>query len=209
MSSKNPFLSPFSCSWSVFRHRNARFSSCMRRLTTRSRRSPRSLRKPRSIVASSFIARKAISRRNATASRSRPPSSASAPVSFVAACQSGNLATLTKLLASDVTAWADGGGKVRASLHPISGQERVAKLFIIALRHRVPVDNVLFLDEINGAPAILSWSDRHLNWVQTFDIRDTVIAGLYTLVYPDKLAFLQRQLESRSEPFLSSSHVLP
>ena len=38
--------------------------------------------------------------------------------SFVAACKSGDLATLTKLLASDVTAWADGGGKVRASLHP-------------------------------------------------------------------------------------------
>src|SRR5215472_7342384 len=129
--------------------------------------------------------------------------------SFVTACQSGNLATLTKLLASDVTAWADGGGKVRASLHPISGQERVAKLFIIALRHRVPADNVLFIDEINGAPAILCWSDGHLNWVQTLDIRDHVIVGLYTLLNPGKLAFLQRQLESRPEPFLSSSHVLP
>jgi RNA polymerase sigma-70 factor (ECF subfamily) len=129
--------------------------------------------------------------------------------SFVAACKSGDLATLTKLLACDVTAWADGGGKVRASLSPISGQERVAKLFIIALRHRVPADNVLFLDEINGVPAILFWSDGHLNGVQTLDIRDTVIVGLYILVNPDKLAFLQRQLESRPEPFLSSSHVLP
>ncbi len=128
--------------------------------------------------------------------------------SFVAACKSGDLATLTKLLASDVTAWADGGGKVRASLHPISGQELVARRFMTALRHRVPADNVLFLDEINGAPAILSWSDGHLNWVQTLDIRDTVIVGLYTLVNPDKLAFLQRQLESRPEPFLSSSQVL-
>jgi len=129
--------------------------------------------------------------------------------SFVAACQSGNLATLTKLLASDVTAWADGGGKVRASLSPISGQERIAKGFMIAFMHRAPADNVLFLDEINGAPAMLSWSDGHLNWVQTLDIRDNVIIGLYTLVNPDKLAFLQRQLESRPEPFPSSSHVLP
>src|SRR5215469_2764918 len=128
--------------------------------------------------------------------------------SFVAACQSGDLATLTNLLASDVTAWADGGGKVRASLSPISGQVLVAKRFI-SLMHRVPADNVLFIEEINGAPAILSWSDGHLNWVQTLDIRDNVIAGLYTLVNPDKLAFLQRQLESRPEPFLSSSQVLP
>ncbi|GHO57845.1 DNA-directed RNA polymerase sigma-70 factor [Ktedonobacter robiniae] len=129
--------------------------------------------------------------------------------SFVAACKSGDLAILTKLLASDVTAWADGGGKVRARLYPISGQELVAKRFIFALMHRVPADNVLFIEEINGAPAILSWSDGHLNWVQTLDIRDHVIVGLHTLLNPDKLAFLQRQLESRPEPFLSSSHVLP
>lgn len=75
--------------------------------------------------------------------------------------------------------------------------------------HRVPADNVLFLEEINGAPAIVSWSDGHLNGVQALDIRDKVIVGLYTLVNPDKLAFLQRQLESRSESFLSSSHALP
>jgi RNA polymerase sigma-70 factor, ECF subfamily len=129
--------------------------------------------------------------------------------SFVAACQSGNLATLTKLLASDVTAWADGGGKVRASLHPISGQERIAKGLILAFLHQAPADNLLSIDEINGAPAMLSWSDGHLNWVQALDICDNVIVGLYTLVNPDKLAFLQRQLESRPEPFPSSSHVLP
>ncbi|GHP00565.1 DNA-directed RNA polymerase sigma-70 factor [Reticulibacter mediterranei] len=128
--------------------------------------------------------------------------------SFVAACQSGDLATLTKLLASDVTAWADGGGKVRASLFPISGQERVAKRFMVGLIHRVPADNVLFLDEINGAPAILCSRSGHLNWVLTLDIRDHVIVGLYTLVNPDKLAFLQRQLESRPEPFHSSSQIL-
>jgi RNA polymerase sigma-70 factor (ECF subfamily) len=127
--------------------------------------------------------------------------------SFVAACKSGDLATLTKMLASDVTAWADGGGKVRASLYPIAGQELVARRFI-SLMHRVPADNVLFIDEINGAPALLSWSDGHLNWVQTLDIRDNVIVGLHTLLNPDKLAFLQCQLESRPEPFLSSSQVL-
>lgn len=71
------------------------------------------------------------------------------------------------------------------------------------------VSNVLFIEEINGTPAILSWSDGHLNWVQTLNIRDNDIVGLHTLVNPDKLVFLQRQLESRPEPFLSSSPVLP
>ena len=128
--------------------------------------------------------------------------------SFIAACKSGNLATLTKMLASDVTAWADGGGKARASLYPVSGQDIVARRFLSLIR-RVPTDNVLFIEEINGAPAILSWSDGHLNWVQTLDIRDNVIVGLYTQINPDKLAFLQCQLESRPEPFPSSSHILP
>jgi RNA polymerase sigma-70 factor (ECF subfamily) len=78
-----------------------------------------------------------------------------------------------------------------------------------AFMHRVPADNVLFIDEINGAPAMLLWSDGHLNGVLTLDTRDNVIVGLYTLVNPDKLAFLQHQLESRPQPFLSSSQVHP
>ena len=208
MSSKKPFLSPFSFSWSVFRHRNAvfllheAFDYSFAEIAEIIEKTPEHCRQLFH-RAKSHLAEK---RHRVSVS---PAHQRQLTESFVAACKSGNLATLTKLLASDVTAWADGGGKVRASLHPISGQELVAKRFIIALRYRVPADNVLFIDEINGAPAILFWSDGHLNGVQTLDIRDTVIVGLYTLVNPDKLAFLQRQLESRPEPFLSSSQVLP
>src|SRR5260370_16464343 len=50
--------------------------------------------------------------------------------SFVGACKSGNLATLTKLLASDVTAWADVGGKVRPSPHPLSAHQIFPKPFL-------------------------------------------------------------------------------
>jgi RNA polymerase sigma-70 factor (ECF subfamily) len=114
--------------------------------------------------------------------------------SFVAACESGNLATLTQLLANDVTAWADGGGKVHTSLLPVSGREKVAKLFI-ALRRKVPADHRLFVEEVNGTPAFLCWSDAHLNWVLLPDIRDNAIVGLYSVMNPDKLAYLQRQLE--------------
>jgi RNA polymerase sigma-70 factor (ECF subfamily) len=118
--------------------------------------------------------------------------------SFVAACQSGNLMPLTKLLASDVTAWADGGGKVRAGLLPVSGQETVAKLFI-ALMRKVPADHRHFIEEVNGTPALLSWSNDHLNWALILDMRDDVIVGLYSIMNPDKLVFLQRQLVQRQE----------
>jgi RNA polymerase sigma-70 factor (ECF subfamily) len=118
--------------------------------------------------------------------------------SFVAACQSGNLSTLTKLLASDVTAWGDGGGKVHASLLPVSGQETIARLFVTLMR-KVPANYTLFIEEVNGAPALLSSSDSQLNLVLTLDIRDNAIVGLYSILNPDKLAFLQRQLEKRRE----------
>ncbi len=208
MSSKNRFLSPFSFSWrrlspperAVFLLHEA-FDYSFTEIAEIIEKTPEHCRQLFH-RAKSHIAEK---RHRVSVS---PANQRQLTESFVAACKSGNLVTLTKLLASDVTAWADGGGKVRASLYPVSGQDIVAKRFL-SLICRVPTDNVLFIEEINGAPAILSWSDGHLNWVQTLNIRDNVIVGLHTLVNPDKLAFLQRQLESRPEPFPSSSHVLP
>jgi RNA polymerase sigma-70 factor, ECF subfamily len=117
--------------------------------------------------------------------------------SFVAACQSGNLASLTALLARDATAWADGGGKVRAALQPVTGRETIAQLFLELMR-RMPANHRLFIEEINGAPALLSWSDSQLNWVLALDIYDNAIVGLRSILNPEKLAFLQRQLERRS-----------
>lgn len=118
--------------------------------------------------------------------------------SFLAACQSGNLASLTQLLASDATAWADGGGRVRAALHPISGRETLAKRFLF-WANQIPANHIQSIEEINGAPALLSWGDSQLNIVLTFDIIDGNITGLRCMMNPEKLAFLQRQLEKRQE----------
>lgn len=118
--------------------------------------------------------------------------------SFLTACQSGNLTALTQLLAADVTAWADGGGKVRAALHPIFGRETLAKVFII-WANNIPADHRQFIAEINGAPAVLSWDDSRLNFVLALEIVDNAIVGLRTIMNPEKLAFLQRQLEKRQE----------
>lgn len=113
---------------------------------------------------------------------------------FLAACQSGNLAALTELLADDVVAWGDGGGKVHASPLPVSGRELIAKLFVVLTR-KEPAHHQIFIEEINGVPALLSWSDAQLHWVLILDIFDGQITGLRSILNPDKLAFLQRQLE--------------
>lgn len=118
--------------------------------------------------------------------------------SFLAACQSGNLASLTQLLASEVVASADGGGKVRAALHPIPGRDTVAKLCLIWVK-QIPAHHVQSIEEINGAPALLSWDGPRLNLVLTFEIVNASIVGLRSHMNPEKLAFLQRQLEKRQE----------
>lgn len=115
---------------------------------------------------------------------------------FFAACQAGNLAALIQLLADDVTAWADGGGKVRASLHPVTGREAIAQRFMIWTR-QLPAHDVQFIEEINGSPALLSRSASQLTIVLTLEITNAKITGLRTIMNPDKLTFLQRQLEKR------------
>lgn len=116
--------------------------------------------------------------------------------SFLAACQSGNLATLTELLASDAIAWADGGGKIKAALSPISGRETVARLFIVLTR-KITANHLLSIEEINGSPALISWSGAQLNWVLALDISGKSIVGLRSILNPDKLTFLQSQLQKR------------
>ncbi|GCE21518.1 hypothetical protein KDK_53180 [Dictyobacter kobayashii] len=103
--------------------------------------------------------------------------------SFVAACQSGDLTTLTELLASDVTAWADGGGKVHAAPYPVSGRELVAKLFI-TLMSKVPANHQLAIEEVNGAPALISQSGPQLNWILALDISNGHITGLRSILNP-------------------------
>ena len=113
---------------------------------------------------------------------------------FVAACGSGNISALTELLARDVTAWADGGGKVQTAPRPIFGQQAVAR-FYIAITPKLSPNLTTTIDEVNGAPALLGWMGSRLDWILTLDIVDEHIQGLRVVMNPDKLAFIQRQLE--------------
>src|SRR5258708_19255023 len=70
------------------------------------------------------------------------------------------------------------------------------KLFL-TLTRKVPANHRLFIEDINGAPALLSWSESQLNWVFTLDIFDHSIQGLRSILNPHKLAFLHRQLDTR------------
>jgi RNA polymerase sigma-70 factor (ECF subfamily) len=96
-------------------------------------------------------------RKRLTAER-RVPVSASAHhrllTVFIAAAQTGDLATLEQLLAADVVSYSDGGGAVRAARFPVRERIRVAK-FICAFAPGFWTDTELTWVEANGQSAVL------------------------------------------------------
>ena len=108
--------------------------------------------------------------------------------SFIHAAQSGDMATLTSLLAEDVTLWADGGGKVKgATTRPVFGRDAVARV-LLGTRRNWPADATTALGEINGQQAIIVQSGGHPFAVLTADLDDGRIQALRIIANPDKLA---------------------
>lgn len=113
---------------------------------------------------------------------------------FVRATQSGDLAGLTQLLASDVQVVTDGGGKVRSALEVVEGAERAAQFLIEVSRKRDDAwwrdDFRLRLAVINGLPGVIV--DSRDGPVQTaaFEIEGDVVRALYVVRNPDKLRHL-------------------
>lgn len=71
---------------------------------------------------------------------------------FLAAARYGDLAALTRLLATDATAWSDGGGRVRAARNPVTGADRIARFFAGIYGRRPPAVRWI---TVNGQPAAL------------------------------------------------------
>jgi RNA polymerase sigma-70 factor (ECF subfamily) len=118
---------------------------------------------------------------------------------FLLASQSGDVQALMDTLARDVVAWSDGGGKVSATIRPVSGQDRVARM-VQGLLRKALAGLAVSVETINGAPAFLFWAGEKLFMVAGFHIAGGQIQELYGILNPDKLAYLQRQLQARARP---------
>ncbi len=118
-------------------------------------------------------------------------------LSFLSASQAGDMAALTSLLAQDAVSWSDGGGKVQTNLKPIFGQLAVARFWLSVTRknQRQLTETEA---EINGSPAILYWEEGSLAGVLSLSYSAAGIQEIYALLNPEKLAYLQQQLESSS-----------
>ncbi|MER8183479.1 sigma-70 family RNA polymerase sigma factor [Kitasatospora sp. NPDC094015] len=113
---------------------------------------------------------------------------------FVAAVSGGDLPALLRLLAPDVTMWADGGGKATAAgPRPVHGREKVARL-LAAAPGRAPGGLDIHYRQLNGGPSVVLADGDHPFGVLAVELTPDgeQVLGVYFVTNPDKLAHLGR-----------------
>ncbi|MFC8064613.1 RNA polymerase subunit sigma [Streptomyces sp. NPDC057293] len=97
----------------------------------------------------------------------------------------GDSGRLLSLLAPDVTAVFDGGGKVRALTRPVDGAERVARnlLTMFASHPRT----TLHTHSVNGRTGLVARYDDEVAAVVTFDVAGARVVLVWVVLNPDKL----------------------
>ncbi|MFJ7440863.1 sigma-70 family RNA polymerase sigma factor [Methylorubrum thiocyanatum] len=107
---------------------------------------------------------------------------------FFAASRSGDMSALRTLMAEDVTASADGGGKVPATLMPLVGIEAVLKRHseMAAMFVRSP-SRLLRYAVIDGLPGFLTVEPGEVLQVTALHIHDDRVLAIYVTRNPDKL----------------------
>lgn len=121
---------------------------------------------------------------------------------FADALRTPDMDTLRALFAEDAVHISDGGGLVTATLHPLHGAERLARLYLQIALHQ-QADGVRHeIHTLNGAPALLSWHDGNLISASWIDDDDTGISAIHTLRHPGKLARLAAVTKSKGSASL-------
>lgn len=109
--------------------------------------------------------------------------------SFLAACASGDLSQLLRVLREDAVLYADGGGKVTAALNPIVGAERVARFFAGLVKKGRIAELRAQEAEVNGEPGVLIYEGDRLESVVAVRVdEDGRIADIFLVVNPEKLS---------------------
>jgi RNA polymerase sigma-70 factor (ECF subfamily) len=110
---------------------------------------------------------------------------------FFTACQKGELSGLVELLAADAAFYGDGGGNAAATMRPVVGADRVARLLAGLFAKLGSAGVRLEPVEVNGQPGakFLDGSDRVVA-VWALDTSDGKVQCVRSVVNPDKLRHL-------------------
>ncbi|GAA3952528.1 RNA polymerase sigma-70 factor [Actinomadura viridis] len=106
---------------------------------------------------------------------------------FLAAAQSGDLATLEELFAADVVSYSDGDGVRGASRIPVAGRVRVAR-YVAAFATRFWAGTSLTWVEANGQASVLVSRDGVVTALVTVGATAEGIDRLMWVMNPDKLS---------------------
>ncbi|MER5755993.1 RNA polymerase sigma-70 factor [Streptomyces sp. NPDC002088] len=109
---------------------------------------------------------------------------------FMEACTGGDLNAVMELLAPDVTAWSDGGGKVTAARRPLHGTDHVARWIVGFLAKPELAALTMEPAVINGELGVLATLGGHTVGALSFDLVDGRIQNLRFQVNPEKLSGL-------------------
>ncbi len=113
---------------------------------------------------------------------------------FFAACESGDLARIKELLASDAVAISDSGGKAIAARRVLHSADHVSRFCagVFASAKRFPKETTLEFTRFNGLPGILLRENGVLVTSFSLAIANGRIAQLFIHRNPDKLAAFGR-----------------
>jgi RNA polymerase sigma factor (sigma-70 family) len=104
---------------------------------------------------------------------------------FKKAWEAKDIDALISLLDPDATAIADGGGLVRAVLHPVEGGEQIARV-VVDVGGRVP--NLTILERaVNGQPGLVAQQHGVTVMVMAFEVAGDRIKHIWAVRNPEKL----------------------
>ena len=104
---------------------------------------------------------------------------------FAAAARASDLSGLVAALDPDIVLCSDGGGLVRAALHPVLGADKVARFLLGALRKN-PAAEVLELETPDGLGFAL-WVEGRVVGVVTLEVTADRITDVRMGLNPEKL----------------------
>jgi RNA polymerase sigma-70 factor (ECF subfamily) len=104
---------------------------------------------------------------------------------FGQAWELGDATTLAALLAPDVVALTDGGGKVTAEAQPIRGVAQVVRLVLHAFDG--PGDVEITTQPVNGQTGLVIRRGLSVVGVVSFNISDSLVTDVWMVLNPDKL----------------------
>jgi RNA polymerase sigma factor (sigma-70 family) len=116
---------------------------------------------------------------------------------FFHATTDGDVGALQAILAQDIVLRSDGGGKVSAFLNPISGLDRVLRLYRGLRRKLRSQGRLLRLTKIDGLPGYISEERDGVFQTTALVIEHGLIREVLITRNPDKLAHVARLVAAR------------